>query len=231
MAKRKALKIRTIGTDTGRQGLTLPEYNKLKKRKKNNSKSKLSLSDLKITPPNNSNHERRKPKPSPRLNVSALDSLKISKNNIREFLKTTPTGISAHQALNSLSLPDIQVKLDIPKGVKEDELNKRELVFYGFQRRTAIAYINSFYSQLNKFENKYPSLHFPLTQRKQKLTGRVSYDHEGNILKIESVKWSDQKKLQAFFMNVLKNINSLPNPPKEILSGDQFAIYFTLSVN
>ena len=139
--------------------------------------------------------------------------------------------VSATKILNSLDSTDVLIDMEIPKGVKEDELNKHELVFYGFQRRTVKAYINSFRKELNTFERTNPHLRFPLTKRKQKISSRITYDSNGDILKIETVKWTDVKKLQAFFMDVLQNMTSIPNPPKQILKDDQFVINYVFTVN
>ena len=125
----------------------------------------------------------------------------------------------------------MNIQLEVPKGIKEDELNKHELVYYSFQKRTVMAYVNSFHKELNSFEKSNPHLRFPLTRQKQSLAGRVIYDQNGDILRIETLKYTNISKLQDFFMNVLKNMNSLPNPPKEILENDQFAINFILSLN
>ena len=100
-----------------------------------------------------------------------------------------------------------------------------------FKKRTIIAYINSFQKELNEFELKNPHKRFPLTQNKQKMAGRVVYDKNGDILRIQTLEWSRISDLQNFFMNVLKNMSSLPNPPHEILEDDQFAINFVLVLN
>ena len=121
--------------------------------------------------------------------------------------------------------------MEVPKGIPQDELNKYEQVFYSFQKRTVLAYINSFMHELNDFELQNPHLDFPIVQDPEQVAGKITYDHNGDILKIDTLKWSDEKKLQDFFMNVLKNMNSLPNPPKELLNKGTFAINFVLSLN
>ena len=76
-----------------------------------------------------------------------------------------------------------------------------------------------------------PHLKFPLTQEKQKMVGRVIYDKNGNILKINVLKWTNIERLQGFFLEVLKEMNSIPNPPDQILKDDQFTVYYSLTVN
>jgi hypothetical protein len=108
--------------------------------------------------------------------------------------------------MDALGDSDTMVKLEVPQGVKEDELNKHELVFYSFQKRTALNYVNSFYKKLNEFELQNPHLKFPLTENKQKMVGRVVYDRQGNIIKINILEWSKVEKLQDFFIEVLKEM-------------------------
>mgnify|MGYP000179795510 FL=1 len=161
----------------------------------------------------------------------AIKALSLSNKNISQFLKGTPNFQSAKQYLNALDKTDSLVKLEVPKGIKEDELNKHELVFYSFQKRTAVSYINSFYKKLNEFKLKNPHLQFPMTGNKEKMVGRVVYDRDGNIVKINMLKWTKTQKLQDFFLDVLKEMTALPNPPKAIIKDNQFTVFFALTVN
>lgn len=223
-------KIRIVGEETGKKERLIFVKQPTPKHKNNNKKSNPSLKDLSFS---------EFPIQQKALNVKAkekkLTKLEINKKAIKRFLQTSrPGGIqSASQALKTLSDPinDVNIQLEVPKGIKEDELNKHELVYYSFQKRTVMAYVNSFHKELNSFEKSNPHLRFPLTRQKQSLAGRVIYDQNGDILRIETLKYTNISKLQDFFMNVLKNMNSLPNPPKEILENDQFAINFILSLN
>lgn len=224
----KLVNLRTIGDEQSKK-----KFFTLNKKKTNSPKKKVRLSDLRQTI-----DTPYKPVANPRSSKNILlkrnqKNLKLTKKNIDHFLKTQdPNQNPPSQALKkALSLSDIDVSLELPKGVKESELNKRELVFYSFQRRTALTYINSFQKQLNEFDKQNPHLVFPLTKHKQKLAGKVIYDKNGDILKIEILKTSKVTKLQSFFLNVLQEMSSLPNPPKEIIDNDQFAVNFILSIN
>ncbi len=161
-----------------------------------------------------------------------VKAVKINRNDIRNFLKTpSPGQLSPAQALHALADTDIDIKLEVPKGILEDELNKHELVFYSFQRRTALAYVNAFYKELNQFERQNPHLRFPLTAQRKKLSGKIIYDKDGNIVRIQTLQWTNIKKLNVFFEELLKNLNKLPNPPKEIVDNEQFAVNFVLTLN
>lgn len=161
-----------------------------------------------------------------------INAVKMNRDDIKNFLKTPSPGyLTPSQALKALADTDVDIKLEVPKGIPEDELNKHELVFYSFQKRTALAYVNAFYKELNTFERQNPHLRFPLTAKKKKLAGRIVYDKDGNIIRIKTLQWTQIRKLDSFFEEVLKNMNSLPNPPKEILENDQFAVNFVLTLN
>jgi hypothetical protein len=229
----KPLKIRIVGTETGQKS-DLIFIEKKKKKKQITTKSlreKLTLPDL-------SELESRIKKMTKKKTRSikpmkAIDKLKITNNEIKDFLKLqSPTQPAPRELLSALDDANVLFDLQVPKGIKEDELNKHEMVFYSFRKRTALAYVNSFYNELNAFERHNPHLRFPLTDSKQKVAGKITYDQNGDILKIETLKWSQIDKLQDFFMDVLKNMSSLPNPPKELVNQeDQFVINFTLTIN
>lgn len=161
----------------------------------------------------------------------AIKALSLNKKSISHFLQGSPNSTNSKQFMDALGTSDSLVKLEVPKGVKEDELNKHELVFYSFQKRTAMKYINSFYKKLNEFELENPHLKFPLTTKRERMIGRVIYDKDGNIVKINILKWAHVKKLQDFFVGVLKEMTSIPNPPHQILKDDKFTVFYSLTVN
>jgi hypothetical protein len=132
----------------------------------------------------------------------------------------------------SLSNSDILVNLEVPEGVNPDELNKYELMFYGFQRRTAMNYINSFFKHLDKFQRENPHKNFPMTDSKQVMTGRLTYDEKGNIKQIKMIRWTNVDQLQGFFENVLKDMDTLHNPPTALWEkSGEFSIFFSLVIN
>ena len=152
--------------------------------------------------------------------------------DLKSFLKSNPNQLSAMGQLKKLDDTDALFNFEVPKGVKEDELNKQELVFYSFRKRAAVAYMNSFIKELNQFERQNPHLRFPLTKKLEEIAGRITYDENGDILKIETLKWSKIDKLQDFFLEVLNNMSSLPNPPDALINEQrQFVVNFILTVN
>jgi hypothetical protein len=165
---------------------------------------------------------------------STIKSVNLKGAQIREFLKND--NFSAPM-LNPMANPfvansGIDVKMEIPEGVDVSELNEAELQFYSFQKRTAMSYISSFYKTLNKFILENPQVKFPLNISREVLTGRITFDKNGNIKTIKMLRSSTDDHMQKFFEDVLEGINNLPNPPRAIVKDiDQFNIYYTLIIN
>lgn len=162
-----------------------------------------------------------------------LSAISLKGADIPKFARASNAAtLSGDPRAAGIQNSDILVNLEVPEGVNPDELNEYELMFYGFQRRTAINYINSFYKNLNKFQRENPHLAFPMTTEKQVMTGRLTYDEKGNIKQIKMIRWSNQDKLQDFFLNVLKEMDTLHNPPQALWEKNgEFSIFFSLVVN
>ena len=174
-----------------------------------------------------------RPGMGPPERAKALDAIKLRGSQISQFSNASDAAaISGDPRAASLSNSDIMVKLEVPEGVSEKELNEYELMFYGFQRRTAIGYINAFYKNLDKFERENPHKQFPLTEDKQIMTGRMTFDHKGNVKQIKMVRWTNVERLQDFFVDVLKDMDTLHNPPKLLWERDkEFTVFFSLVIN
>lgn len=174
-----------------------------------------------------------RPGVGPQERPKALEAIKLNGAKMSQFSNSSDAAaISGDPRAASLSNSDIMVKLEVPEGVSEEELNEYELMFYGFQRRTAIGYINSFYKNLDKFERENPHKQFPLTEDKQTMTGRLTFDSRGNLKQIKMVRWTNVTRLQDFFVDVLKEMDTLHNPPKQLWDRDQeFTVFFSLIIN
>ncbi len=184
--------------------------------------------------PTNSQVEYQRPGSRPEPRKQALEAVKLSGDQMRNYANNAPVqeAFRGDPRAAGVNTSDIAVNLEVPEGVSPDELNKYELMFYGFQRRTAINYINSFYKNLDKFRRANPHLEFPMTKDMQVMTGRITYDEKGNIKKIKMVQWTNVDKLQNFFVDVLKDMDTLHNPPQALWEKNgEFSIYFSLIVN
>lgn len=170
----------------------------------------------------------------------AINAISLKGGQIQEFARSqgansvasSASELSGDPRTRSLSNSDILVNLEVPEGVNPDELNEYEMMFYGFQRRTAIGYVNSFYKHLDKFQRENPHMQFPMTDTKQVMTGRLTYDEKGNIKQIKMIRWTNVDRLQGFFEEVLKDMDTLHNPPKPLWSkSGEFSIFFSLVIN
>lgn len=212
------------------------------------NKQPLSLSDLSmdrkvVEKPVKEASSEKSQRPGTRPVVAqektkALSAISLKGSQIKEFAQQSGSVASSASQLSgdprtrSLNNSDILVNLEVPEGVHPDELNKYELMFYGFQRRTAINYVNAFYKNLDKFQRENPHMQFPMTETKQVMTGRLTYDEKGNIKQIKMIRWTNVDRLQQFFEDVLKDMDTLHNPPKPLWSKTgEFSIFFSLVIN
>lgn len=131
-----------------------------------------------------------------------------------------------------LTTDRVALNFELPEGKNPDELNESQMRLYGFIRRGAMKYVNSISAEIKQFELRNPHLQFPIVENKQILTGRLVYDNEGNLKQIKMVRWSNNDKLQGFFENVLKRLENLQNPPKELwVENGEFTVFVTLQIN
>lgn len=170
----------------------------------------------------------------------ALEAISLQGDGIKQFAQSNGQrgqnernyNVSGAQNISSFQNTNVGVNLEVPEGVSPDELNEYELMYYSFQRRVALAYVNSFMSTYNRFDRLNPQLQFPMTDSQETMTGRLTYDSQGNIKQIKMIRWTNVTKLQDFFLDVLKEMNTIQNPPKTLWEKDgEFTVFFTLVVN
>lgn len=198
-------------------------------------KPKISLEDLAAAVPKVS---AGRPGSRPEVGQKkALEAIALKGGSqMRKFLQDSGRGgtdaMDLSESDKSLSGSNVAIKLEVPEGVSPDELNDYELMFYGFQKRTATNYINSLFKNLEAFQKKNPHLNFPMTKDRQIMTGRLTYDEKGNVKQIKMIRWTHDDKLQEFFESVLKDMDVLHNPPHALWEkSGEFSIFFTLQLN
>ena len=130
-----------------------------------------------------------------------------------------------------LRYSDMNVKFAAPTGVSESELNSLEKIYYGFQKRTYESYITSFFSTFNNSLISRPALRTTIFNKPHKLTGRIIFDKDGNIVTIKIIKGSNDDDVQQVFEDTLKGIGSLPNPPQQLVKDGTIAVYYDLYIN
>ncbi len=166
--------------------------------------------------------------------TSAIDIVTKAEptQSVAQVMEQMPTSYAG--VVNSsptLSKTDVNVRVEMPEGVKEDELNEFELMFYTFQKRMMTKYVESIILQVREFEKTHPHRKiFP--EGKHIMTGRVVFDKDGNIKQIKMVRWTNVADLQGVFEEALKSMYSLPNPPKFLWEKNgEFTVFYNFVVN
>ena len=142
-----------------------------------------------------------------------------------------PGGAAAVPYSPLLSKSAINMHVEVPEGVAEGELNEYELKFYGFQKRMMEKYLSAIMLQVREFERKYPHKSL-VPEGRHIMTGRVTFDSDGNIQQIKMVRWTQAEGLQELFNEVLKAMDSVPNPPRPLWEKQgEFTVFYNLTVN
>jgi hypothetical protein len=168
--------------------------------------------------------------PSP---VRAMNQMSLRSKEFKDFSRSFPSGGLAISDMitGAQKISDAVVSIEVPEGIEPDELNQYELMFYGFQKRTAINYVNSILRNLDKFQKKYPTYRIPTTGRIT-MTARITYDPEGNVQQIKMIRWTHVSELQNLFEDIVKNIDQLHNPPKKLWEKNgEFSLFYTVVVS
>lgn len=234
-------KYRTVGTKKGKNYFSLKTPKGVTKK----PEKKLSLKNLKA-----------------KINSDDFKKKRTEKeNNLKKDIKNTETGtpltaIRTKQAIESfkrqeylrrnlsknlspqsreaqvLKRTGFNLHFDPPRGISEDELNSVEKIFYSFQKRTFLGYVNSFLSAYRSTLLTAPQIEASLRNEKHILTGKIVFDRKGNILRIKILRSSHNDNIHQLFEKTLKEIRKLPNPPKAVIEDrEQFTIYYQLKVN
>lgn len=131
-----------------------------------------------------------------------------------------------------LNNSDFALNPEIPEGVDVNELNSAEKIFYSFKKRTMEQYLSSFVDQYQTTKKIKPQITKKLIDGRHALSGRITFDKDGNIVTIKIIKSSQDDDIHNLFEETLKGINKVPNPPKDLLSkNEQFSIYYILKIN
>jgi len=174
-----------------------------------------------------------------KLNFNSMDRGKVliapsRPKSLKDLVNADLPYITKDDKLKArfFSKSNLQIMLVPPKGVPEDQLNKSELIFYGFRKRIEQSYISSIYTAYDDFILKNPRFVFTPSQGKEeKLVVKVSYDKEGNIRVLKIISASENLKIQGFFEDVMKGVGYLPNPPTSLTKEeDEFTIYYNLII-
>lgn len=170
-------------------------------------------------------------RPNPR--AQALEQLSLRAEPVQKVAERSQQsgGVAALGGSPTLTKSLMNMQVEVPEGVAADELNEFELMFYGFQKRLMEKYFSTIVLQVREYEKRY-SLPTLMPEGRHTMTGRVTFDSEGNIKQIKMVRWTQADKLQNMFEDILKSMDRLPNPPKLLRNKDgEFVVFYTFTVN
>jgi hypothetical protein len=162
----------------------------------------------------------------------AMNTISLKSKEFKDYGKSfSGGGLSLSKMISDTQkINDAVVSIEVPDGIEPDELNEYELMFYGFQKRTALNYINSILKNLDKFQKKYPNYKLPSTGR-MTMTARVTYDPQGNVMQIKMIRWTHVNEMQSLFEDIVKGIDQLHNPPKALWEKNgEFSMFYTLEI-
>lgn len=202
------------------------------------SKGPVSLKDLSMAAGRPELQKIPTPRPGSRPEVqtkapNAMSAISLKSKEFKDFSKSFPSGGLAISDMISgaQKISDAVVSIEVPEGIEPDELNEYELMFYGFQKRTAINYVNSILRNLDKFQKTHPHFKIPSNGRII-MTARMTYDSEGNVQQIKMIRWTHVSELQNLFEDIVKDIDQLHNPPKALWEKNgEFSMFYTLEIN
>ena len=211
-------KLRTVGKADGQEDF----FSAKEKAPKKNTKLALdNLGKIQANLP-----PQQKVKPSIQMPHQSNSELqKITQTSLKEL------SMLDQSALRLVDTSQFSVNFKPPKGVSYDQLNNAEMIFYSFQKRIYENYVNSFANAYNNLANRKPQLRNKIPQRSEDLIGQITFDEEGNVVRIQFMSGSQDPLIQELFEETLKNVRSLPNPPKDFIQTEnKFQVFYKLSI-
>ena len=221
---------RNVGVQNGSKK---HQFQGMQKNKFSSPKDQVDLSSLQVNP--NYNQVKKEAltkkdlkRKSP-FNYIIRKSTKNEKVVQQRFLKKITTDRFLDPVLSN---SDFALNPELPEGVKFDQLNSAEKVYYSFKKRTLEQYLASFVDQYQTLKKTKPQIKEKLAMGRHVLSGRVTFDKNGNIVTIKIIKSSQDDDIHIMFEETLKGINKVPNPPSDFLTkNEQFSIFYILKIN
>ncbi len=174
--------------------------------------------------------------PEPNRSGIGLSAQKKSPNVLFQKMKgsdiNVPQGVRfSEKSKHAFDGSMFDVGIILPEGIKEDELNRFEEMFFSFRRRITEQYINQILRLSTEVEDRHPRTIFPWTNKTQILKAKLTYDIQGNLERIEFLQKTDAKILQEFYQEVMNSMNKIPNPPTAIINQEEkFELIFGLNI-
>ncbi len=158
--------------------------------------------------------------------VRKVKTLKFEES--KSFRKQLPMALQS----SSLAQSNSTFSLEIPKGVPEEELNELQRVLYSFYLRLQGQYVSTLVDKYMDKQRKNPRYQIPINRDRDRVTLRATYDLNGNIVRIKTLLSARHKNHSEFFLDAVKEIEAIPNPPDILLDKKkQFHVNYDLRLN
>jgi hypothetical protein len=121
--------------------------------------------------------------------------------------------------------------MDIPQGVKFNQLNRYDKILYGFTIRLQSLFQSSIIKNFLDAEFANPNFSKQAAQQTTKIRGKVTYDKNGQLIRVYSLNGAQYKLLQDAFMNSLNDVHIIQNIPDLVFNeNDNFHLEINLEV-
>lgn len=167
---------------------------------------------------------RKTPISQDKINQKKAKLLQRERTKFKTSRQDTIAGVESDLLLNT------GIEFESKKGTPIDELNSHELVYYSFRNRSAIQYKNAIVKNMNILKQSNPRLFLRIKDTIHNMKGKISYDREGNVMNIRVLQWSDSDEIQDFFVQALRDIRAIRNPPQGILDDRGFRATYELKL-
>ena len=146
--------------------------------------------------------------------------------------KTFQRSLPSHLQNSSISESDASFNLEIPQGVPEDQMTDLEHQLYSFIVRLNTQYITTLIDHYLEQQRLNPRYRIPINRDQDSILLRTTYDRNGEIVRIRTLKASRYDKHADFFLNAVRKIETIPNPPELILDErNEFHVTYHLKLN
>lgn len=176
----------------------------------------------------------QRPGSRPEVKVKkAITQISMQDKAFKDYAKSYPSGFAdlSEMKTGAFKVSDAAVGIENPDGIEPDELNQNELVYYGFQRRMLIGYVNTMMKEIEKFGVKHRRTFQLEPNSKIIMTARLTYDSEGNVKQIKMIRWTHIDEIQELFETSMKNLNRLNNPPKMLWKKNgEFNVFYNFTI-
>lgn len=142
-------------------------------------------------------------------------------------------GQLARGDLGQIGKSGLSIQFEIPEGVDIDELNQSEMLLYAFRQRIEELYLSSLFRAYQDYVLKNPHILAKLqaVAGDSVLTGKISYDSDGEKIRLAFPSVSSSQDLNGFFEEVLRGVEKIPNPPGILFKkNESFSLAYSLFI-